>query len=452
MDKTQHKSKRWLIGVPILAAVAILVLLIKLREPPEQAALEERVEAVRVIAVPRVELVPRMVAYGTVSPGRVWEAVAQVSGKIIATHSRLEAGEFVSKDAILLRIDPTDYELAITQIQSDIQATQAQIVENRVKEQNTQKALAIEKDSLRLSRNELARRLKLVKQGTIPQSEVDKEERSVLAQKQSVTSLENTLNLIPVERRLLDSQLARYAASLAAARLDLERTTVRLPFDARISQVNIEHSQYVRAGDVMVVADDISLAEIAAQIPMHRFRNLIATRAESLPLERFVELGPGDFLGINARVRLPEFDIDWSARLSRLSPTIDPQTRTVGAIVEVEEPYRQAQPGIRPPLVKELFVEVEFMGRPRPDRLVIPRAAVHGERVYRLDDNNRLKIQQVKVGLIQPEFVELSEGVSAGDRIVISDLVPAIDGMLLDPHQDDAAQLRLIQQAQGSEE
>ncbi len=452
MDKTQHKPKRWLIGVPILAAVAILVLLVKLREPPEQVALEERVEAVRVITVPRVQLVPRMVAYGTVSPGRVWEAVAQVSGKIIATHSRLEAGDFLSKDALLLRIDPIDYELAITQIQSDIQATQAQIAENRVKEQNTQKALAIEKDSLRLSRNELARRLKLVKQGTIPQSEVDKEERSVLAQKQSVTSLENTLNLIPVERRLLDSQLARYAASLAAARLDLERTTVRLPFDARISQVNIEHSQYVRAGDVMVVADDISVAEIAAQIPMHRFRNLIATRAESLPLERFVELGPGDFLGINARVRLPEFDIDWSARLSRLSPTIDPQTRTVGAIVEVEEPYRQAQPGIRPPLVKELFVEVEFMGRPRPDRLVVPRAAVHGERVYRLDENSRLKIQQVKVGLIQPDFVELSEGVSAGDRIVISDLVPAIDGMLLDPHQDDAAQLRLIQQAQGSEE
>ena len=452
MDATQHKPKRWLIGIPILVGLAILVLLVKLREPPVQAAFEEKVQAVRSITIPRVKLVPRMLAYGTVAPGRVWEAVAQVSGKIVAMHSRLEAGEFVGKDEIVLRIDSTDYELAITQIQSDMQATQAQIAENRVKQQNTQKALAIEKDSLRLSRNELARRLKLVKQGTIPQSEVDKEERSVLAQKQSVTSLENTLNLLPVERRLLDAQLARYAASLAAARLDLERTTVRLPFDARISQVNVEHSQYVRAGDVMVVADDISVAEIAAQIPMHRFRNLIATRAESLPIERFVELGPADFLGISARVRLPEFDIDWPARLSRLSPTIDPETRTIGAIVEVKEPYRQAQPGIRPPLVKELFVEVEFMGKPRPDRLVIPRTSLHGERVHLIDENSRLRIQPVKVGLVQAEFIELREGVSAGDRIVISDLVPAIDGMLLDPHQDDAAQLRLVQQAQGSEE
>ncbi len=452
MNTIQRKSKYWLLGFPILAGLVILVLLVKSREPPQQEALAERVQAVRIIEVPRVNLVPRVVAFGTVAPARVWEAIAQVSGKIVAMHPRLEAGEFLGKDAILVRIDPTDYELAITQIESDIQATLAQIAENRVKEKNTQNALTIEKDSLRLSRNELTRRLKLVKQGTIPQSEVDKEERSVLAQKQSVTSLDNTLNLLPVERRLLDSQLARYEAKLAAARLDLERTVVSLPFDARLSQVNVEQSQYVRAGDVMAVADDINVAEVAAQIPMHRFRNLIATRTEPLPIERFVELGPADFLGISARVRLSEFDIDWPARLSRLSPTIDPQTRTVGAIVEVEEPYRQAQPGIRPPLVKELFVEVEFKGKPRPNRLVIPRTALHGERVYLVNDNSRLNIQPVKLGLVQPEFVELQEGVTAGSRIVVSDLMPAIDGMLLDPHKDDATQLRLIEQAQGRRE
>jgi multidrug efflux pump subunit AcrA (membrane-fusion protein) len=135
-----------------------------------------------------------------------------------------------------------------------------------------------------------------------------------------------------------------------------------------------------------------------------------------------------------------------------MSPTIDPQTRTVGAIVEVDEPYRQAQPGIRPPLVKELFVEVEFMGKQRPDRLVIPRTAVHDERVYLVDDDNRLKIQPVKVGLIQPEFVEIQQGVAAGNRVVISDLLPAIDGMLLDPYEDEATQLRLIQQAEGRRE
>ncbi len=448
MSSAVNKPKRWFIGIPIVLGIIVVLTLIKMREPPQQFTPEERHWTVRIIEVPRVKLVPRVLAYGAVAPKRVWEAVAQVSGKIVETHLRLHEGEFLGEGMVLLRIDPTDYELAITQIESEILATKAQLAENQVKEKNTRNALVIEKDSLRLSQKELARKRKLVSQGTIPESEVDKEARTVLTQKQSVTSLENSLNLLPVERRLLDSQLARYEAQLAGARLDLQRTTIKLPFDARISQVNIGMSQYVRAGDVLVVADDISVAEIAAQIPMQRFRNVIMTRPD--PIETFVEFEAGEFFGISARVRLPEFNIEWPARLTRMSPTIDPKTRTVGAIVEVEEPYRQAQPGIRPPLVKELFVEVEFSGKSRPDSLVIPRTSLHDGHVYLAGDDNRLIIQSVEVGLIQPEFVAIRGGLKAGDRIVISDLVPAIEGMLLDPLVDQAKLSHLIAQAEAT--
>ena len=447
MQQTVRKPKRWLMSIPVLLGLAVFVLLVKTREPPQQAAPQERAHPVRVIPVPSVNLIPRVRAYGTVAPGRVWEAVTQVSGKVVEMHSRLEEGEFLGEGMELLRIDPMDYALAITQIESDIQATRAQLAENQVKEKNTRDALVIEKESLRLSRKELERKRRLVTQGTIPRSEVDKEERTVLAQKQSVTSQENALNLLPAERQLLTSQLQRYEAQLAVAKLDLERTVIRLPFDARISQVNIERHQYVRTGDVLVVADDIAVAEIVAQIPMQRFRNVIMTRDE--PIEKFVELEMGKFLGVSARVRLPEFDIEWPARLSRMSATIDPKTRTIGAIVEVDEPYRQARLGIRPPLVKELFVEVVFSGSQRPDTLVVPRTALHDGHVYVVDAANRLKIQPVEVGLTQPEFVGIQDGVAAGDRVVISDLIPAIENMLLNPQDDDDALSRLVHLAQG---
>ena len=54
---------------------ALLVVLIKTSEGPEQAPPIERTTAVRVIQVPEVKLVPRVLAYGEVTPGRVWEAV-----------------------------------------------------------------------------------------------------------------------------------------------------------------------------------------------------------------------------------------------------------------------------------------------------------------------------------------------------------------------------------------
>jgi hypothetical protein len=102
-------------------------------------------------------------------------------------------------------------------------------------------------------------------------------------------------------------------------------------------------------------------------------------------------------------------------------------------------------------LLKGLFVEVELRGRPRVDRLVIPRVALHGDRVYLVDKDNRLEKRAIEVGLLESEFLTVSAGLQAGEQVVISDLAPAIDGMLLAPVLDQDAQARLIREAQAGE-
>jgi multidrug efflux system membrane fusion protein len=114
MQTKVHKPKRWLMSIPVLLGLAVFVLLLKTRDPPQQAALQERAHPVRVIKVPRVNLIPRVRAYGTVAPGKVWEAVTQVSGKVIEMHPKLEVGECLGQGTELLHIEPKDYELAIT--------------------------------------------------------------------------------------------------------------------------------------------------------------------------------------------------------------------------------------------------------------------------------------------------------------------------------------------------
>ena len=148
-------------------------------------------------------------------------------------------------------------------------------------------------------------------------------------------------------------------------------------------------------------------------------------------------------------MRLPEFGTEWPARLSRFSPTIDPDTRTVGGIVEVDEPYSQVRPGIRPPLVKEMFVEVLLWGRPRRNAIVVPRTALHEGRLYLVNGDGRLEIRPVEIGLIQPELVSIREGLKTGEQVVISDLAPAIQGMRLESHVDDEALARLVELSQG---
>ena len=450
------KEKRWLIIIiPILMGIMILAILIQRRSGPEQVPPTEQARSVRVIEVPAVTVVPRAIGYGSVAPGMIWEAVAEVSGRIIAMHPRLKNGEILVADSVLLRIDPTDYELALAQVEANIEAAEAQLAELKVREDNVRASLEIEEQALRLGENELERLRRLVAQGTVTRSAFEQEERTVLGQRQSVQSLNNTLNLIPAERRRLEAQLARYQAELESARLNLERTVIRMPFDGRIAAVNVERTQFVRQGEILTVVDGIAVAEIAVQIPLSRMRTLIQPE-DTFPLADLNNLeAVKAALGLSARVRLriQDFQVEWQARFARLSDIIHPQTRTVGVIVAVDEPYRQAQPGIRPPLIKGMFVEVELRGRPQADRLVIPRTAVHSrDEVLVVNGENRLEKRTVEVGLTQPGFATVTVGLKAGDRVVVSDLIPAIEGMLLKPQVDQAAQAALVSEAQGEGE
>ncbi len=406
----------------------------------------------RVIEAPRVTVVPRALGYGNVEPGKTWEAIAEVNGKIVEIHPSLKRGGVMPPGQVLFRIDPTDYELAIAETETTIQSTQAQLAELEVKEANTKASLAIEQEVLELGEKELERKRKLVARGTVTRSETEREERTVLGQRQSVQNLRNTINLIPAERKLLEAQLARDRAQLASVRRDLERTTISSPFAGRVAEVEAELAEYVRQGDRLTAIDSIDVAEIPAQVPMGKLGALIRS-------EQTLTIMPTDLevlrqaLGLSARVWLrgENTTVMWEGRVARFSDTIDPQTRTVGVIVEVDGPYENVQPGVRPPLLKGLFVEVELLGRPLPDRLVIPRSALHGDQVYLLNNEDRLVKRAVEVGLIQPDFVVIDSGIEEGERVIISDLIPAIDGMLLAPVSDSDMLARLLAEAGGEE-
>jgi multidrug efflux system membrane fusion protein len=63
--------------------------------------------------------------------------------------------------------------------------------------------------------------------------------------------------------------------------------------------------------------------------------------------------------------------------------------------------------------------------------------------------DNRLEIRAIKLRLSPGGVAVIESGIKAGERIVISDLIPAIDGMLLDPAADRGARARLIAEAAG---
>ena len=437
--------------VPVALGLAAVGYAVKNWEGPQRLPPEERVTPVRVVTAPAVDVVPRALGYGSVTPGRIWEAVGEVSGTVIYRHPELEKGAILRAGTELLRIDPTDYRLAVAQIEANIRSTEAQLAVLDVRAANTKRSLAIEERSIDLARKELERKQRLVRQGTISQAAVDQEERAVLVGEQAVQNLRNSMSLFPAERSVLRATRDQLMAQLETARRNLARTTIVAPFNCRIAEVNVEKAQFAVQGKVLVVADSLDVAEVTAQVPIGNLLTLLPPDLD-LPLEPGAPMSRlREVAGLEAIVRLRtgRGDNEWAARFDRMSDTVDRRTRTVGVIVAVDDPYRQAVPGQRPPLVKNMYVEVEVRGRPRPGAVVIPRGALYGREVRIAGPDDRLRVREVEVDFVQTNFVVVASGLEAGERVVVSDLPFAADGMRLAPVEDEEALAALVAEAVG---
>ena len=288
MRPTSPSTRRWLFLVPLGIGVAAAVWLLRSGQDPEHLPEREVARPVRVIEAPSLAAVPRAVGYGSVEPGTTWQAIAEVGGRVVEVHDRLEVGAILRAGAVLLRIDRADYDLALAEAKADHQATEAQLAELAAREENARASLAIEREAFDLAMAELERQEKLAAQGAVSRSALESQKRSTLAQRQRVQAEANMLNLVPAERQVLQARLERLRSLIFAAERDIERTTVILPFDGRIAALATELGQVATPGQVLVEADGITVAEVAAQVPVSHMRGLIPA-ADSL--------GSGDHRG-----------------------------------------------------------------------------------------------------------------------------------------------------------
>ncbi len=443
--------KKILLIVPIIMVVLLTNWMVKNRKAPEERTEPEKARTVRYITIQETDVVPRAIGYGSVLPDKVWQVVPEVSGRILKVHENFKKGSPIKAGEILVHIDPTEYELAVAQMEADIRNLEAQISQITVQEKNSRASLGIEKKSLQLKQAEMERNRKLVEKGAVSSSQFEQAQMSYYSQQSRIQEVENALNLIPANRRALEASLALSQAKLKDARFNLERTQIKVPFNCRITDIQADTGQFVQKGQSIASADSIETAEIAARIPMDKMKNLLQSVDRKIRVTRMNMENIRDAFGLAARVRLRDggFEADWDARFARTDATIDARTRTLGIIVAVDRPYEQVIVGERPPLVRNMFCEVEISGKPIPDSLIIPRSALHENSVYLVNAENRLERRAVTVAFAQTDFYVISDGLKPGEKLVVSDLIPAIEGMRLDPEEDKALHINLLAEAAG---
>ena len=438
--------------LPVLAAVLAVVFLITQQPGPARNTQGEAVRSFRTIEALSVDLVPMATGYGIAKPGSVWEAVAEVKGVVASTHPHLKSGELISAGSILIQIDPSEYQLAVARLESSILETRAKLAELVEEEKSNRRLVDIEKRSLSLARNSFERKKDLARRKAISQDDVDREQRSFLLQKKAIQQLENLLALIPSRQKALESVLAVQESNLKQARIDLAKTTISAPFDCRLAEAEIRPGQFLRAGQSLFKAHGTAVAEVEARFRMEDLRTLLDE-----PVRKRFQLGMATgafkrlFSQITVQVILQagDWSVRWEARIDRMREAVDTITREMKLVVVVDRPYENAVAGVRPPLTAGMFCRVELHAPARPGSLVVPRSALHQNKVYLVDGQQRLREKPVVVDFIQADFAVIRSGLSAGDIVVASDPSPAILGIKVSPVRDDRLQQLLLAQSKG---
>lgn len=443
-------------GLMVLAGaalgVALLVVFVANRQVPERLEAAVARTSVAVIEVQPTELRLEARGHGVARPAETWQAVANVSGRVVERHPALESGTLLPEGALLVALDPSRYELAIAEAEAELAGLAGEGALLEVEEQNTGRLLALERERLALTEQELARMERLAGSGAVARAQLDEQRRATLAQRQAVASLQNSLALLPARRQSLEAQQARAATHLAQARRDLEDTRFIAPYDLRLGEVAVERHQFVAVGHRLFEADSLAAAEVEARIPFSMMRRLLgAVAPDDLPLG-ILDLSERIDLGaIEAELALVGAPgVGWSGQVVRIASGLDPATRAVRVVVRVDHPYRDARPPDRPPLQRDMYTRVHLSAPSPEPRLVVPASALHHGELYLVDGEERLVRREVLVAFEQGDLAVIEAGLAPGERVIVDDLQPALAGMVLVTRRDEALEASLAARALGA--
>ncbi len=379
-------DKRLKIVLPIailIAAAIVTLIMLKSRAPVETRPPREYIPLVRVIAVEPSTHQLEVTGHGTVRPRTEAALVSEVAGQVMEVAPSFAAGGFFRKGDVLVRLDPRDYELAIVTARG--QVAQAKV---RVEMEEAQAKVA------RAEWEKLGR-------GEAP----------------------------PLATRELQLQEAR--ASLASAEAALERagrnlarTRIKAPFVGRVKAKLVDVGQYLSPGVPVANVFAVDYAEVPIPIPDMDVAYL------DVPLDfdanSHSKQGPPVLLTAEFAGKKRQ----WRGEVVRVEGQIDPVSRTVNVVAQVEDPYGRKEEGDPTPLAAGLFVDAVIFGREVEGAVVLPRSALRGkDEVLVLDDESRLRFRKVDVLRVARSEVVITGGLEANEKVCVSLLEAVTDGM-----------------------
>lgn len=295
-------------------------------------------------------------------------------------------GELVKKGDVLFEVDPRPYQAAL-----DLNQGQVQLAEAQLKLASADNARA----------NEISKT-----PGAISKQDID---RYAAQQSQA------------------DAQLQVARANLDNAKLNLGWTKVRAPIDGRISRFLVTTGNLLQSGE----AGGTLLTTIVSVDPIYAYFDV--DERTVLRVRQLIREGKAK----SAR------ESEWPVALGLASDTGFPHQGTINFV------DNQVNPKTGTLRVRGVFANPTealspgFFGRVRVpigfahSALLISDRAIDNDQgqkvVYVVNENNEVVARPIRTGMLHDGLREITEGLKAGDRVIVNGLQQVRPGAIVEP-------------------
>ncbi len=243
---------------------------------------------------------------------------------------------------------------------------------------------------------------KLYQQGAIARKQLDATQvaltAALSAYKTAQTHLKNLQDAgASQQRKAAKGQLEVANGQYQGAAAQLAYTEIRSPIAGVVADQAVYPGDTAPAGTPLLIVMDTSKVVVRLHVP--------ESQAAQLKL------------GDSATLQVPGFQKAFPAKITVLSPALDPNSTTVEVWVQADNPQGDLKPGTS--------VSVSITAQTVPNALVIPDSAIltapdGGRTVMVVHPDSRAYSQKVTTGIQQGPFIQIVSGLHAGEQVIVN--------------------------------
>jgi len=249
-----------------------------------------------------------------------------------------------------------------------------------------------------------------VKAREVELKDAEREKKRITGLFEGGSSTEQTKDKAVTAAELAVASLSLAKANLELAQLNLRESTIVSPIDGIVTAKHIDLGNLIRAGERLVTVADMKTVKVVVAV------------AEKYAAKVVV--------GVPVRIRVDAYqDKEFNAKVYSIYPALDDQTHTMQIEIRLNNETLLLKPG--------MFARVTLITKQKENVVIIPRDVILGGKidkhyVYVIGEENDGKIAHkriVEIGIKQGDRYEITEGLKAGQTLVVNGMNFLMDGI-----------------------